>query len=49
MIIYKMINSFMIKLLLISIFLWNIFREHFVDIKCFLNCNKVKKMGINKV
>lgn len=25
------------------------FRDHFVDIKCFLNCNKVKKMGITKV
>lgn len=44
-----MMNISMIKLLQISTCFILCCREHFVDIKCFLNCNKIKKMGVTKV
>ncbi len=45
-----MINFSMIKFSPISNFYIEIYcRDHFVDVKCFLNCNKVKKLGYTKV
>lgn len=43
-----MINFSIKKLLLISNSYTNFFSDHFVKLSLFLNCNKIKKLGVNK-